>query len=76
MVKNGTIYYDFEYGIGINAYFPDSASVGGFYWHEWFASFYQFNLYCELEYLDCEVIEINNDNYSELCAQGVFNGIV
>ncbi|WP_233265765.1 hypothetical protein [Grimontia hollisae] len=72
--NHSPIYYDFEPNHGINAYFPDAENGG--YWHEWFSSNYQFAIYCDNDYSGFEVIEITNENYPELCAMGVFNGII
>ncbi|MBV7296610.1 hypothetical protein [Enterovibrio paralichthyis] len=68
------IYYDFEPSHGINAYFPDLEQGG--YWTEYFSSNYQFSVYCDLEFQGFEVVEITNENYPELVAMGVFNGIL
>lgn len=66
MSASWVIYYDFEPGLGVNAYFPD-------FGHEYFSTIHAFRSFCDIEYDGVDVVEITNENYKELCAQGVFD---
>lgn len=62
-----TIYYDDEPELGINAYFD--------WGHEYFRSMSEFQSFLQCNYSDYQLVEITTDNYQELLAMGVFNGI-
>jgi hypothetical protein len=69
MTKEVTVYYDFEPRIGVNATCCDWYTRNQF-----FKSWSEFTFFLLAEYgQNFTLVEITNENYPELCAQGVFD---
>lgn len=67
-MKEVTIYYDYEPNIGINATCVDWPNR-----NEFFNGWSDFLFFLNTEYpTNHTLVEITDDNYSELCALGVF----
>ena len=63
-----TVYYDYEQSIGVNATCVDWDIRNLF-----FKSWSEFSTYMFVEYGDnFTLVEITEENYAELCAEGVF----
>lgn len=69
MRKLVNIYYDYERSLGVNATCIDWPER-----NEYFKTWSEFSAFCSLEYgYSFNLIEITSENYSQLCAEGVFN---
>lgn len=60
------VYYEFEPILGVNTTYYD----GFQFRYDYFSSMYLFNLWIQSEFNGCPTVEITNDNYQELKAQG------
>ena len=68
MSSSITVYYDYEKTIGVNATCVEWSPRNLF-----FKSWSEFSTYLLVEYGDdFQLVEITNENYSELCAEGIF----
>lgn len=65
-----TIYFDYSAGYGVNAYSRLYDSI-----HHFFRTMSEFQTDCIVDYPNAPLVEITNENYSSLKAEGLFHGL-
>lgn len=64
------IYYEYEPIMGVNSQYKNA---DGAFVHDYFPSLYLFKVTMSLEFPDCRLIEINDNNYPVFLQSGVID---